>query len=77
MARLTVAVAKRHGGWFSSFRGRGAIPGYQFKSEEARKAYDASLAAMDVAAQQRKMVEAKRDDLAAGGAPTPVAAEQG
>lgn len=47
------------------------------KSEEARKAYDASLAAMDVAAQQRKMVEAKRDDLAAGGAPAPVAAEQG
>ncbi|MCB2130048.1 MAG: hypothetical protein KDE03_13460 [Rhodobacteraceae bacterium] len=39
MARLTVAVAKRHGGWFSSFRGRGAIPGYQFKSEEARKAF--------------------------------------
>jgi predicted negative regulator of RcsB-dependent stress response len=47
------------------------------QSEEARKAYDAALAAMDVAAQQRKMVEAKRDDLAAGGAPATVAAEQG
>jgi predicted negative regulator of RcsB-dependent stress response len=47
------------------------------QSEEARKAYDAALAAMDVAAQQRKMVEAKRDDLAAGGAAAPVAAEQG
>ncbi len=47
------------------------------QSDEARKAYDAALAAMDVAAQQRKMVEAKRDDLAAGGASAPVAAEQG
>lgn len=37
--KATVAVAKRHGGWFSSFRGRGAIPGYQFKSEADRQAF--------------------------------------
>lgn len=47
------------------------------KAEDARKAYDLALAAMDVAAQQRKGVEAKRDDLAAGSTPVPVAAEQG
>lgn len=37
--KATVAVAKRHGGWWSSFRGRGAIPGYQFKSEAERQAF--------------------------------------
>jgi predicted negative regulator of RcsB-dependent stress response len=48
------------------------------QTDEARKAYDAALASMDVASQQRKGVEAKRDDLtAAKSAPVPVAAEQG
>lgn len=37
--RATLAVAKRHNGWYSSFRGRGAIPGYQFKSEADRTAF--------------------------------------
>lgn len=52
------------------------------RSEDARKAYDAALAATDVAATQRRLIEAKRDDLAGRGAapaaPAPAAAaEQG
>lgn len=47
------------------------------RGEDARKAYDAALAVMDVAAQQRRTLEAKRDDVAAGGpvvtAPAPPA----
>lgn len=43
------------------------------RGEEARKAFDAALAAMDVAASQRASLEAKRDDIAAGGAPKPAA----
>ncbi len=38
------------------------------KVEDARKAYDAALAKLDVAASQRKAIEAKRDDLLAGSA---------
>ena len=31
-----LAVAKRHGGYYSSFRGAGAVPGFHFPSEDAR-----------------------------------------
>ena len=34
-----LSVAKQHGGWYSSFRGNGAIPGFQFKTESARQAF--------------------------------------
>ena len=45
------------------------------KPDEARKAYDAALVAIDVAASNRSQLEIKRDDLLAGGAPpTPAAA---
>lgn len=37
------------------------------RGDEARKAFDAALAVMDVAAQQRRSLQAKRDDVAAGG----------
>ena len=39
------------------------------KRAEALKAYEAALAATDVGSGQRKPLEVKRDDLAAGGAP--------
>lgn len=42
------------------------------KREDALKAWNDALAAMDVAAQARRELEAKRDDLAAGGAPAAV-----
>lgn len=32
-------IAKRHGGYYSTFRGRGAIPGFQFSDEDARAAF--------------------------------------
>lgn len=44
------------------------------KRDDALKAYNDALAAMDVAAQARRTLEAKRDDLAAGGAPATAAA---
>lgn len=34
--KAMAAVAKRHGGWYSSFKGNGAIPGFQFKAEKGR-----------------------------------------
>lgn len=37
------AVAKKHGGYYSSFRGRGAIPGFQFPSEDARIQFMAEM----------------------------------
>lgn len=36
---LVNAIAKKNGGWYSAFKGTGAIPGFQFKSEEARAAF--------------------------------------
>jgi hypothetical protein len=36
---IALGVAKQHGGWYSSFRGNGAIPGFQFKSEAQRQAF--------------------------------------
>ncbi len=44
------------------------------KQDDALKAYNDALAAMDVAAQARRMLEAKRDDLLAGSAPATAAA---
>lgn len=32
-------IAKKHGGQYSSFRGSGAIPGFQFRTAEARSAF--------------------------------------
>jgi hypothetical protein len=39
-----LAIAKKHGGWYSSFRGNGAIPGFQFKKAEGRAAFLAEVA---------------------------------
>jgi hypothetical protein len=37
------AIAKSKGGWYSSFKGMGAIPGFQFKSEAAREEFIAAV----------------------------------
>lgn len=47
------------------------------KTDEAVKAYDAALAATDVAAPQRRTIEVKRDDLKAGVAAAAKPVEQG
>lgn len=33
------ATAKKLGGWYSSFRGNGAVPGFQFKTRENAQAF--------------------------------------
>lgn len=47
------------------------------KTDDAVKAYDAALAATDVAAPQRRTIEVKRDDLKSGVAAVAKPAEQG
>ncbi|MEN9926674.1 MAG: hypothetical protein RL268_2800, partial [Pseudomonadota bacterium] len=37
--KTVLASAKRMGGWYSSFRGNGAIPGFQFKDRESADAF--------------------------------------
>jgi phospholipid N-methyltransferase len=34
-----IAAAKKLGGWYSSFKGNGAVPGFQFKTKEAAEAF--------------------------------------
>jgi predicted negative regulator of RcsB-dependent stress response len=41
------------------------------RADEARKAFDAALVAIEVGSARRASIEAKRDDVAAGGAPAP------
>ncbi|MDD2767078.1 MAG: hypothetical protein PHH40_04985, partial [Candidatus Moranbacteria bacterium] len=57
-----VAQAKRLGGDYSSYRGNGAIPGWQFRTEDAAKAFK-SLIAGDTAAAKDVMQE-RRDAFA-------------
>jgi len=57
-----VAQAKRLGGDYSSYRGNGAIPGWQFRTEEAAKAFKA-LVAGDTA-QAKDVMSARRDVFA-------------
>lgn len=45
-----LAVAKKYGGWYSSFRGRGAIPGFQFKSNDQRQAFLNEMAGAEASA---------------------------
>jgi hypothetical protein len=34
-----IAAAKKLGGWYSSFKGNGAVPGFQFKTKESAEAF--------------------------------------
>lgn len=54
--------AKRLGGNYSSYRGNGAIPGWQFRTEEAAKAFK-TLVAGD-ATQAKDVAQARRDAYA-------------
>jgi hypothetical protein len=38
------AEAKKRGGYWSSYRGQGAIPGFQFESEQAAADFTAAIA---------------------------------
>ena len=37
--KRVAALAKGHGGWWSSFKGKGAVPGFQFKDRAKRAAF--------------------------------------
>lgn len=54
--------AKRMGGWYSKFRGNGAVPGFQFKTREAAEAFS-KLVAGD-AADATVVADARRDAFA-------------
>jgi len=47
------SAAKAQGGYYSSFKGNGAIPGFQFKSAEARQAFLDGMAGKGGLAEQR------------------------
>lgn len=53
------STAKRMGGWYSSFRGNGAVPGFQFK---ARESADAFLAYIGGDTEGAKQVAQERRD---------------
>lgn len=61
------AKAKSLGGWYSSFRGAGAIPGFQFKTEDAARNFMGSAAPApqgpDPLALAIAMAEADRDRI--------------
>ena len=60
--RTVLAGAKRMGGWYSSFRGKGAVPGFQFKRREDAEAF-LKLAGGDVTAAKDQVAQ-RRDAFA-------------
>ncbi len=62
-------TAKAHGGYWSSFRGNGAIPGFQFESEAGRAAFMAAEGKADLqsapAGTARELTEDERTRLTA------------
>ena len=56
------ATAKRLGGWYSSYRGNGAVPGFQFKTRENADAFLAFLGGN--VEQAKEVVQARRDAYA-------------
>lgn len=56
------ATAKRLGGWYSSFRGNGAVPGFQFKTRENAEAFLKYLGG-DVD-QAKEAIQTRRDEFA-------------
>lgn len=58
-----LATAKSLGGWYSAFRGNGAIPGFQFKTRESAEAFQKYVSAGDTQAVQDQ-TKASRDAYA-------------
>ena len=56
------ATAKRMGGWYSSFRGNGAVPGFQFKTRESADAFLAYIGGDTEGAKQ--VAQERRDAFA-------------
>lgn len=67
--KTVLASAKRLGGWYSAFRGNGAVPGFQFKDKSNAEAFLAlaggdTTAAQEQAAQRRDAFEDDRSQTA-------------
>lgn len=67
--KTVLASAKRLGGWYSAFRGNGAVPGFQFKDKSNAEAFLAlaggdATAAQEQAAQRRDAFEDDRSQTA-------------
>lgn len=63
------ATAKKLGGWYSSFRGNGAVPGFQFKTREGAEAFKQFLAGetgevKEAIAERREARADEKDDNA-------------
>lgn len=52
-------VAKRHGGYYSSFKGEGAVPGFQFETAEARQKFMDEVAGGGLAEDERALAAAE------------------
>ena len=57
------AAAKKLGGWYSAFKGNGAIPGFQFKDRESAEAFQKYVSGNDTQAVQDQ-AKARRDAFA-------------
>ena len=56
-----LGAAKRLGGWYSSFKGRGAVPGFQFKTREGADAFQRLASGGDTEAVTEAITE-RRDE---------------
>jgi len=57
------AAAKKMGGWYSKFRGNGAIPGFQFKSKDSAEAFQKYVSKGDTEG-VKEQAQARRDAYA-------------
>ena len=57
------AAAKKMGGWYSKFRGNGAIPGFQFKSKDTAEAFQKYVSKGDTEG-VKEQAQARRDAYA-------------
>jgi len=55
-----LSAAKKMGGWYSRFRGTGAVPGFQFKTRESAEAFQKYVSAGDTDAVQEQ-AKVRRD----------------
>lgn len=58
-----LSAAKKMGGWYSAYRGNGAVPGFQFKDLESAKAFQSYVTDGDTEAVESKAKE-RRDAFA-------------
>lgn len=58
-------IARRLGGWYSSFRGNGATPGFQFKARAQAEQFKQALAGETIAGEDRQAAKTEKRQEAA------------